>query len=225
MLSPLLAGRVGTTEVASSPVTTAATTERETDRTLFYIIGAAVGGAVLLILTVLVAICCVCCCVRKMRRKNEGTWKRSAATSSYSTRASQNGHSHSHCNGAVGDISHLSKEKGFDDPNLTLEMKTNHHTITFGNHYHSPTHDVIVHALNHSEKDASSDSYDASSSSRSSDQQQHSSHQQQQMWKNGDMHTYANGISHVRTSHLSSSSSDFPTHPPPNYDELFEVKI
>ena len=179
---------------------------------VYYIIA---GGVALILLVVLTVICCVCCYVRRKRSKREGTW-----TSSYHMRNSRGqNHHHHHHNGVVGDISKIAQEKegGFDDPKDKMEM---HNSPTQSPYDHSPLsphHDVILHALNHSHE--REDSYIAPKT------------------KVKGRHSKGNGyhVQHIGNGSATSSStsngfgmghrtptSDIPTCPPPDYNELFQ---
>ena len=179
---------------------------------VYYIIA---GGVALILLVVLAVICCVCCYVRRKRSKREGTW-----TSSYHMRNSRGqNHHHHHHNGVVGDISKITQEKegGFDDPKDKMEM---HNSPTQSPYDHSPLsphHDVILHALNHSHE--REDSYIAPKTKVKGRHSKGNGYHVQQI---GNGSATSSSTSNGFGMGHRTPTSDIPTCPPPDYNELFQ---
>lgn len=192
----------------SEPTTLRGSTPKQELPMFVYYIIAGVGGAVLLLVIVMATVCCVCCCHRRWRKKHQGTW-----TSTHvqcRNRSNQNGHYH---NGVVGDMSSIAKEKegGFDDPKDTLESPTSPlpHTL-------SANHDVILHALNHSQEEQ--DRYIAPKTKVKEQKRTNGHH-----IGNGVGVAMSNGVGtgHRKSDNLS-PTSELPMCPPPDYNDLFQ---
>lgn len=179
---------------------------------VYYIIGG-VGGALLLLVMVIATVCCVCCCHRRWIQKRQGRW---TSSHNQSNRSNQNGHSYH--NGVVGDMNTLAKEKegGFDDPKDSLEL--NGSPPSSFPHTLSAHHDVILHALNHSHTEQ--ERYIAPKT-KVKEQKTRTNGYHLSNGVGGAMANGVVGMGHRNSDNLS-PTSDLPTCPPPDYNELFE---
>lgn len=139
--------------------------------------------------------------------------------SSYNQRnRSTNQNGHSYHNGVVGDMNTMAKEKegGFDDPKDALEVMNGSPSYP---HTPSAHHDVILHALNHSERDTYITPKTKQNGRSNGYHIPH--HIGNGVELGGSTITNGTGMGH-RNSDSPSPMSELPTCPPPDYNELFQ---
>ena len=195
---------------------------------IIYIIAAIVAVIICVIIVGLVVVI-ICCYAKNKRKKHHaGRW------TSYNSRSVSSQNDHSHHNSTVGDASHLAKEKegGFDDPNEVMEMRS----VESGSSYKHPPphHDVILDVLGHTQTEDGSVSYSPQKMKVNGHSRANGYHTHQQQ-ENGivternvgigcrDREGRGIGIGH-RTSNLD-PDSEFPTCPPPDYNDLFQSNV